>query len=80
MHWYDHTFYSSDKSPFPVARASRGIAFDLKEDVFNNLIHTYIQSGNLNGIIDYHRVRNMYKVKDNNYVFLELKQDYGLYK
>ncbi|XP_060575291.1 uncharacterized protein LOC132732796 isoform X1 [Ruditapes philippinarum] len=56
VHWYDHTFYSSDVNQFPAARTSHGIAFDLKEDVFNNLLKTYVENGNLDGMIGYSRV------------------------
>ncbi|XP_053386532.1 uncharacterized protein LOC123539275 isoform X2 [Mercenaria mercenaria] len=56
VRWNGYTFYSADTTVLPTSRPSHGIAFDLKEDVVNNLLRAYVESGHLDGSFNYSRV------------------------
>ncbi|XP_045177573.2 uncharacterized protein LOC123537805 isoform X1 [Mercenaria mercenaria] len=56
VRWNGLAFYSADTAVFPSTRPLHSIAFDLKEDVFNNLLRAYVKSGHLGASFNYQRV------------------------
>ncbi|XP_045179777.2 lipopolysaccharide-binding protein-like isoform X1 [Mercenaria mercenaria] len=56
LRWNGLAFYSADTTVLPATRPSHGIAFDLREDVVNNLLRVYAESGHLDGSFNYSRV------------------------
>lgn len=65
IQWKDKTFKTSASSLFPTVRTTFGIAFDVREDVFNNLLEAIVDTGLLDGIISYSRVTFFFVLEKN---------------